>query len=100
VTVLFDASPPVPPSSTGTSAKPSFSSTTASRATIPGVATTSSLSTMPTSLEDLEITPLTGALRLSRKASNPSPFGQSRICTCTVPEVWKGARLSVPEVPT
>jgi len=45
----------------------------------------------------LEITPLTAALRLNVKASNPSTFGQSTICTGTVLVVSPGAKLSVPE---
>ena len=55
MTVLFDAWPPVPPTSTETSAKPSFSSTTASRTVRIGVSTIVSLSTMlirPLALRD------------------------------------------------
>ena len=60
MTVLFEAWPPVPPISTETSAKPSFSSTTASRTNSLGVATTVSLSTMLIRLLALVIAPLTG----------------------------------------
>jgi hypothetical protein len=70
------------------------------RATIRGVATTLSLSTMPTRLEALAITPLTAVLRLSLKLSKPSLFAQSRTCTCTVLLVSPGAKLSVPDTGT
>ena len=97
MTVLFEAWPAGPPSKTETSALPSFSSTTASRTNSFGVGTIVSLSTMLIRLLALAITPLTAALRLKVKASNPSTTGQLTICTRTTLVVSPGAKLSVSE---
>ena len=88
--------PAGPPSSTGTSTEPSFSSTTASRTNSRGVGDDGALSTMLTSVLALAMVALPGVLSVNRNETRPSTSGQSRSWTRTTFVVSPGAKVSVP----